>query len=274
MNRPNLVFVFVDQLRLQSCGYAQDRYDRTYADEPAPHTPNIDQLAGESADFRQAVAGSPICAPCRASLLTGKHTSSTGMVINELRAMPDPDAIGHVLSDNGYHTGYIGKWHLYGKDHSERQQFVPPGPYRLGFDQEWKAYNFNHKYYDGFYYEDTFDRIDVPGYEPHTQTDLAIDYLKRRRASDDPFALFLSYGPPHDPWRWDNCPVNRSITCPAMRRFRIPQATRTATPATGTRNGTRSGGKKSGSRTGFGSVRFTLPRRRAWTGRWNGFSAR
>jgi arylsulfatase A-like enzyme len=118
MDRPNLVFVFVDQLRLQSCGYAQDRYDRTYADEPAPYTPNIDQLAGESADFRQAVAGSPICAPCRASLLTGKHTSSTGMVINELRAMPDPDAIGHVLSDNGYHTGYIGKWHLYGKDHN------------------------------------------------------------------------------------------------------------------------------------------------------------
>ena len=206
MDRPNLIFVFVDQLRLQSCGYAQDRYDGTYADEPAPHTPNIDQLAGESADFRQAVAGSPICAPCRASLLTGKHTSSTGMVINELRAMPDPDAIGHVLSDNGYHTGYIGKWHLYGKDHSERQQFVPPGPYRLGFDQEWKAYNFNHEYYDGFYHEDTFDRIDVPGYEPHTQTDLAIDYLKRRRASGDPFALFLSYGPPHDPWRWDNCP--------------------------------------------------------------------
>jgi arylsulfatase A-like enzyme len=127
------------------------------------------------------------------------------MVINELRAMPDPDAIGHVLSDHGYDTGYIGKWHLYGKDHSEPQQFVPPGPYRLGFD-EWKGYNFNHEYYDGFYFEDTFDRVDVSGYEPHTQTDLAVDYLERHRAADDPFALFLSYGPPHDPWRWDNCP--------------------------------------------------------------------
>jgi arylsulfatase A-like enzyme len=206
MNGPNLVFVLADQLRLQSCGYAQERYNGTYAGGPHPHTPNIDRLAAQSVDFRQAVAGSPMCAPYRASLLTGKHSSSTGMVINELRAMPDPDALGHVLGENGYQTGYIGKWHLYGKDHSDEQQFVPPGPHRLGFDQTWKAYNFNHEYYDGFYYEDTFDRIDVDGYEPHTQTDLAIDFLRRVQASEDPFALFLSYGPPHDPWRWDNCP--------------------------------------------------------------------
>ena len=206
MDRPNLVFVFADQLRLQSCGYAQDRYEGTYAGEPHPHTPNIDRLADESVDFRQAVAGSPMCAPYRASLFTGKHSSSTGMVINELRTMPDPDAIGHVLHDHDYHTGYIGKWHLYGKDHSEEQQFVPPGPHRLGFDGDWKVHNFNHEYYDGFYFEDTFDRIDVPGYEPHTQTDLAIEYMERRRATEDPFALFLSFGPPHDPWDWDNCP--------------------------------------------------------------------
>jgi len=206
MDQPNLVFVFADQLRLQSCGYAQEKYDSTYANEPAPHTPNIDWLADESADFRQAVAGSPMCAPYRSSLLTGKHCSSTGMVINELRAMPDPDAIGHVLDRHDYRTSYIGKWHLYGKDHSSEQQFVPPGPYRLGFNQEWKAHNFNHEYYDGFYYEDTFNQVEIEGYEPHIQTDLAIDALRRARGTDDPFALFLSYGPPHDPWRWDNCP--------------------------------------------------------------------
>jgi len=202
MSRPNLVFVFADQLRLQSCGYANN-----YGNDPAPHTPNIDRLAGQAVDFRNAVAGSPMCAPYRASLFTGKHSSSTGMVLNELRAMPDPDAIGHVLDEHGYETSYIGKWHLYGKDHSPDQQFVPPGPYRLGFDQEWRAYNFNHEYYDGFYYEDAFNRVEVNGYEPHTQTDLAVDFLRRTRASEDPFALFLSYGPPHDPWQWDNCPA-------------------------------------------------------------------
>jgi arylsulfatase A-like enzyme len=202
MARPNLVFVLADQLRLQSCGYAGG-----YADDPDPYTPNIDRLAGESADFRNAVAVCPICAPYRNSLFTGKYQSSTGMVINELRAMPDRDAIGHVLGENGYRTSYIGKWHLYGKDHSERQQFVPPGPYRLGFSGEWKGYNFNHEYYDGFYYEDTFEgRTDVDGYEPHTQTDLAIEALCQAQSEDQPHALFLSYGPPHDPWTWDNCP--------------------------------------------------------------------
>lgn len=205
--RPNLVFLFADQLRLSACGYAAERYGGTYADDPPPYTPNIDRFAEESADFRQAVAVNPVCCPYRASLFTGKYPSSTGMVINELRAMPDPDAIGHVLSNYGYETSYLGKWHMYGKDHSPSEQFVPPGPYRQGFDGEWKAYNFNHEYYDGFYYEDTFDRIEVDGYQPHTFTDLAIQTLQRQSQGDAPFALFLSYGPPHDPWTWDNVPA-------------------------------------------------------------------
>jgi len=206
-DRPNLVFAFADQLRTQSCGYAGDRYEGgTYANNPEPHTPNIDRLAEQSADFREAVAVNPICCPYRASLVTGKYPSSTGMVINELRAMPDPDALGHVLGEHGYRTSYLGKWHMYGKDHSPSQQFIPPGPYRQGFNQEWKGYNFNHEYYDGFYYEDTFDRIDISGYQPHAFTDQALAALRRGAEGDAPFALFLSYGPPHDPWTWDNVP--------------------------------------------------------------------
>ena len=60
-DQPNLVYVFADQLRPQSCGYAGERYGGTYADEPEPYTPNIDQLADESADFREAVSVDPIC---------------------------------------------------------------------------------------------------------------------------------------------------------------------------------------------------------------------
>lgn len=198
-DRPNVLFVAADQLRTQSCGYSAP-----YADDPRPYTPNIDRLAGQSTNFINAVSGYPMCAPCRASWFTGKYPSSTGMVINELLVMPDPDAIGHVLSNNGYHTGYIGKWHLYG-DYN-KGQFVPPGAYRLGFDDYWAAHNFHHSYYDGFYYNDTPDRIEIEGYEPHTQTKLAIDYMKQRRDEENPFALFVSYGPPHDPWDWENCP--------------------------------------------------------------------
>ena len=205
-DQPNLVYVFADQLRTQSCGYAGERYGGTYADNPEPYTPHIDELSQESADFREAVSADPICCPHRASLVTGKYPSSTGMVINELRAMPDPDAIGHVLSDNGYNTGYVGKWHMFGKHHGTKQQFIPPGPYRQGFDGFWAANNFNHNYYDGFYFEDSFDKIDIDGYQPNTFTDLSIEYMREASRQEDPFALFLSLGPPHDPFTWDNTP--------------------------------------------------------------------
>jgi arylsulfatase A-like enzyme len=206
-DRPNLLFVMGDQLRTMSCGYAGDRYGGTYAGEPAPYTPNIDELAGESTDFRNAVSGYPVCAPHRASLMTGKYPSSTGMVINELRAMPDPDAIAHVLEAHGYRTGFIGKWHLYGKHHGDRQQFVPPGPYRLGFDDYWAAFNFNHRYYKGSYYRDKFEKIEIEGFQPNTLTDLGIDFMRRADDDDQPFALFLLLGPPHDPFTWENTPA-------------------------------------------------------------------
>src|SRR5690348_15935214 len=79
-DRPNLIYVFADQLRYQSCGYAGDAYART---------PNIDRLAAQGCNFHQAISNTPVCAPHRASLLTGKCQSSTGMVINELRLSPE-----------------------------------------------------------------------------------------------------------------------------------------------------------------------------------------
>lgn len=203
--RPNLLFVMADQLRTMSCGYAGDRYGGTYGDDPSPYTPNIDRLADQSADFRQAVSVYPMCTPHRASLMTGKYPSSTGTVINELRAMPDPDAIAHVLEEQGYRTGFIGKWHLFGTHHGTKQQFVPPSPYRLGFDY-WAANNFNHDNYEGFYFRDTFDRIEVEGFQPNTFTDLAVDFMREAQADEQPFALFLFLSPPHDPFSWPNTP--------------------------------------------------------------------
>jgi arylsulfatase A-like enzyme len=83
--RPNLVYVFADQLRYHSCGYAGDEYART---------PHIDRLAAQSCNFHQAISNTPVCAPYRVSLLTGKCQSSTGMVINELRLSPGHDTLG------------------------------------------------------------------------------------------------------------------------------------------------------------------------------------
>ena len=104
MKKPNLVYVFADQLRWASVGYNGDKLART---------PNIDRLAAESADVVNAVSGHPVCAPYRATLLTGKYTTSTGMVINEIRMNTRHRTFAHVLNDAGYETSYIGKWHLY-----------------------------------------------------------------------------------------------------------------------------------------------------------------
>ncbi len=197
---PNLLFVFADQLRYSSCGYAGD----TLAQTPA-----IDQLAADGANFHNAISSTPVCAAFRASLFTGKYTTSTGMVINELRLSPEHRCLGHVLTDNGYRTGYIGKWHLWANQlghHLDPQNgFVPPGPYRLGFDGYWAAYNFNHQYYDSYYFKDTPERISPEGYEPDVQTDLALCFLDTA-PREQPFALFLSYGTPHDPWADKNVP--------------------------------------------------------------------
>ena len=201
MPKPNLIYVLADQLRWASCGYNGDR---------AARTPNIDSLASESVNFCNAVSGHPVCAPYRASLFTGKCTTSTGMVINEIRMNTNHECIGHVLGKGGYETAYIGKWHLWanelGNHHLPRNSFVPPGPDRLGFDDFWAAFNFNHCYYQGFYHTDSLRQIAVHGFEPDFQTDLAIEQIQRMQAGDKPFAMFLNYGTPHDPWTRSNVP--------------------------------------------------------------------
>ncbi len=200
MQHPNVVFVFADQLRYQSCGYAG---------EGRAKTPNIDSFARESVNFRQCISGSPMCAPYRASLFTGKYSSSTGMVVNELRMNPDHRSLAHVLQSADYDTAYIGKWHLWASEPArhdrDANQYVPPGPYRLGFDGFWRTNNFWHEYYRSFEFWDDPQRIPIAGYQPDAQTDTALRWLEERDPNR-PFALFVSYGTPHDPWNEDNVP--------------------------------------------------------------------
>lgn len=195
----NLIYLFADQLRYFSCGFAGDEWAQT---------PNMDRLATQSVNCVNTTACTPVCAAYRASLFTGKFQSSHGMVINELRLSPDHECFGHVLTQAGYDTAYIGKWHLWanqlGHHNKIGNAFTPPGPYRLGFDGYWAGYNFNHNSYGAVYFEDTCEPISYKGYEADAQTDLAINFLQNTQ--DNPFALFLSWGPPHDPWEISNVP--------------------------------------------------------------------
>ena len=190
--KPNLVFVFADQLRYDALGCNGN--DRAV-------TPRIDAFAREAVDLCNATAVSPVSAAYRASLLTGKYVSSTGLVINEINMNPNHRYFAQICNDNGYNCGYVGKVHL--NDRYERP--YEKGPERMGFDDYWATYTFNHHSYQGFYYTDTPEadnvRVDLKGqYSPDVFTDLACRYMERAAGKKKPFALFLSWNPPHDPW--------------------------------------------------------------------------
>ncbi len=184
-SQPNLLYVFADQVCADAVGYAGN---------PFVKTPNIDRFRSEGVLFTNTVSATPVCAAYRASLFTGKYSSSTGMAINEIRMNPNHRCIGHVVGEDGYEQAYIGKWHLWATDGRHRvmeNHFVPPGPDRLGFDGYWASYGFWHHYYEAFYFEDDFVRHDVDGYEPDVQTDLAIGQLTKFANQDTPFSIPL-----------------------------------------------------------------------------------
>lgn len=202
--KPNLIYVFADQLRYFSTGYAGDGNALT---------PHIDALCRESTDLCQAVSGHPVCAPYRASLLTGKYTTSTGMVINEIRMNTNHHTFADVLNENGYETAYIGKWHMYaaelGNHYDPKNSYIPKGRDRLGFDGYFAGYNFRHEYSVGtaYYHLDSPEKIYYNKYEPDAQVDMAVEQLERLSGGHKPFALFLSLGTPHDPWVPENVPA-------------------------------------------------------------------
>lgn len=116
-SRPNVLFVFSDEHRVQS----------------APGevvAPNIARLASEGVAFSQCVSNYPVCSPYRAMLLSGRWPYSTGVVDNGLPLPHEETSLAKPFRQTGYTTGYVGKWHLEGHEGA----FQPPGPLRHGFD--------------------------------------------------------------------------------------------------------------------------------------------
>ena len=183
---PNIVFVFGDQHRWCSTGFGGSRQVQT---------PYMDRLAGEGVAFDLAVANIPVCTPWRAAFLTGQYPLTTGMFMNDVRLPVDRPTLGTVLRAAGYDTAYIGKWHL---DGPSRGGYTPPGPRRQGFDF-WAVGNCTHDYMHSLHYRDSEDPLYWTGYDAEAQTSLAIDYIRTRKG-DRPFALVLSWGPPHNPY--------------------------------------------------------------------------
>lgn len=191
--KPNVLIVIVDQWRAQAFGYAGD---------PNARTPAIDALADESVDFRQAVAGSPVCCPSRAGMLTGQYPSTHRVYINDVPLEPTTETLGEVFRDAGYRTGYVGKWHLYGSPGGayERRGAPVPREHRLGFDY-WKAAECTHDYGHSLYYDgDDPEPRYWPGYDAFAQTEDVQRFIEDAVRDDEPYLMVLSLGPPHDPY--------------------------------------------------------------------------
>lgn len=158
--KPNIVFIYVDDLGYGDIGaYGQQTIK----------TPNIDKLALEGMLFTQHYAGSTVCAPSRASLLTGKHTGHTSVRGNspEGQLLRDEEiTISELLKTKGYKTGVIGKWGL-GNDP------LPSDPKRNGFDHAYGYVNMwhAHNFYPEFLYRNGEKEILEGNF-----TDMSYDY--------------------------------------------------------------------------------------------------
>jgi arylsulfatase A-like enzyme len=203
--RPNVVFIFADQWRAQSTGYAGN---------PDVKTPHLDKLAGQSINFTNAVSGCPVCSPYRASLLTGQYWLTHGIFYNDKPLDPEATTIGKVYGKAGYETGYIGKWHVDGQG---RTSFIPRER-RQGF-KFWKVLECTHNYNKSLYYGDTDVKRYWEGYDAVSQTREAEKYI-RRHAGKSPFVLFMSWGPPHAPYQ--TAPEKYRNMFPDPRKIALP----------------------------------------------------
>lgn len=193
---PNILLIFTDDL-----GYG----DLSIQGAKDLQTPNIDNIAHQGITLTQFYANSPVCSPSRASLLTGKYPDLVGVpgVIRQIddqswgyfdenvTTMPD------LLSEAGYHTCMIGKWHLgYEKpnipNHRGFQHFK-------GFLGDMMEDYWTHLRGDINWMRTNETTINPKGHATDIFTDWAIDYLVERKDQTHPFFLYLAYNAPHFP---------------------------------------------------------------------------
>lgn len=174
--RPNVLFILLDDLRWDTVGYAG---------HPNLKTPNIDRIANEGVNFRNAFATTSLCSPSRASLLSGLYAHRHGVTNNFTEFPAALDSFPRALQRAGYATAYVGKYHM-GENNDQ------PRP---GFD-----YFVTHKgqgQYFGTEFNFNGERRETPdGYYTTVVTDIALEWLKRDRAGK-PWMLILGHKAPH-----------------------------------------------------------------------------
>jgi arylsulfatase A-like enzyme len=182
---PNIVVVLCDQMR---------RGAMSCAGNPDISTPNLDRLGEEGVRFTNANSTYPICVPARQTFVTGEH-AHTRHSHHLWRMSPAERTFAHELSENGYETAYIGKWHL--ADVGVNRP-VPPD-LQGGFDY-WRGFELQNAPFETVYYaDDDPTPRPIEGYQTDGLFDLGFQFLDDRN-EDEPFCLVISAEPPHPPF--------------------------------------------------------------------------
>ena len=180
-NPPNIIVFFTDQ----------QRWDTTGAHgNPLNLTPNFDRIARQGTHIYNSFTCQPVCAPARSSLQTGLYATNTGVYRNGVALEPGAQTLAHYFNQAGYHTGYIGKWHLADDE--------PVPIHQQGGYQYWLGANlaeFVSEPYHTVLYDRDGQAVEMPGYRVDATTDAAIRYIDQHQ--DEPFFLFLSFLEPH-----------------------------------------------------------------------------
>ncbi|MDA0684528.1 MAG: sulfatase [Bacteroidetes bacterium] len=173
---PNILFIFTDdhaQAAISAYG------------SPYHQTPNIDRLANEGVLFQNCLVTNSICAPSRATVLTGKYSHMNGQIINGPYFDGSQQTLPKIMQTAGYQTAMIGKWHLRsaptGFDHY--QVLIGQGPY---YNPPIRT---------------ATDTTVIEGYTTDILTDLALDWMDEGRDPEKPFLLMYQHKAPHRNWQ-------------------------------------------------------------------------
>ena len=195
-NKPNILIILTDD---------QGYHDVSYYGTEDLQTPNIDALRKDGMRFDNFLTNSPVCAPTRAALLSGRYPDRVG-VPGLIRFHPennwgylDPKTVllPQKLKEANYHTAHIGKWNL-GLE-------SPNLPNQKGFDL---FYGWLEDMMDDYMikrrHSKNFMRlnneiIDPPGHATDLFTEWAVDYISEQAKDEQPFFLYLAYKAPHFP---------------------------------------------------------------------------
>jgi len=194
-SRPNVILIITDDQ-----GYG----DIGFHGNPDVKTPVIDKLAKNSTRFTSFYV-SPVCAPTRSSLMTGRYSLRTGVhdTYNGGAIMATEEiTLAELMKGAGYKTSIVGKWHLGDNypfrpiDQGFNESLVHNGG---GIGQTGDIYNYYRK--DSSYFNPVLlkngQTVQTTGYCSDVYTDAAIQFLEGNQKN--PFFLYLAFNAPHEP---------------------------------------------------------------------------